>query len=126
MNKVIHFELSSENPDRTTKFYSDVFGWKATKWEGPMDYWLVSTGPKDEAGIDGAFMLRSGTDERLKKSARITIGVSSIDESLEKIESNGGKVLMPKTVVPGVGYSASFEDTEGNLVALMQDDLSAK
>jgi len=33
---------------------------------------------------------------------------------------------MPKTVVPGIGYSASFEDTEGNLVGLMQDDPSAK
>lgn len=126
MNKVIHFELSIENPERTTKFYSDVFGWKASKWEGPMDYWLVSTGPEDEPGIDGAFMLRSETDERLKKCARITIGVPSIDESLEKIKSNGGKVLMPKTAIPGIGYSASFEDTEGNLVALMQDDPSAK
>ena len=72
MNKVIHFELSVEDPGRTTKFYSDVFGWKAFKWEGPMDYWLVSTGPENEAGIDGAFMLRSETDERLKKCARIS------------------------------------------------------
>jgi len=126
MNRVIHFELSVDNPERTTKFYSDVFGWEASKWEGPIDYWLVSTGPKDGPGIDGAFMLRSETDERLKKGANIIIGVSSIDESLKKIKSNGGKVLMPKTVVPGIGYSASFEDTEGNLVGLMQDDPSAK
>lgn len=126
MNKVIHFELSVENPERTTKFYSNVFGWKSSKWEGPMDYWLISTGPKNEAGIDGAFMLRSETDKRLSNCAMITIGVSSIDESLEKIKDNGGKILMPKTPVPGVGYSASFEDTEGNLVSLMQEDPSAK
>jgi predicted enzyme related to lactoylglutathione lyase len=126
MDRVIHFELSVEEPERTTRFYSDVFGWKASKWEGPMEYWLVSTGPRDKAGIDGAFMLRSETDERLSKCARITIGVSSIDESLEKIEKSGGKVLMPKTPIPGVGYGASFEDTEGNIISLMQDDPSAK
>ena len=126
MNKVIHFALSTEDPESITKFYSNVFGWKASKWDGPMDYWLVSTGPEDEAGIDGAFMLRSETDKRLEKSALITIGVSSVDESLEKIKSNGGKIIMPKTAIPGMGYSASFEDSEGNIVAIMQNDPSAK
>jgi predicted enzyme related to lactoylglutathione lyase len=115
-----------DDPERAIKFYSDVFGWQSSKWGGPMDYWLVTTGPKEEAGIDGALMLRSETDDRLKKSARITIGVDSVDEALKKIEENGGKILMPKTPVPGVGYSASFEDSEGNIVALMQEDPSAK
>lgn len=126
MNRVIHFELSMEKPERAIKFYSDVFGWGSQKWDGPMDYWLVSTGPKEEAGIDGAFMPRSETDDRLKKCARITIGVKSVDDTIRKIKNNGGKILMPKTTVPGVGYSASFEDSEGNIIALMQDDPSAK
>jgi hypothetical protein len=126
MNRVIHFELSVEDPERALKFYSDVFDWKSSKWVGPMDYWLVSTGPQDRNGIDGAFMLRSETDDRLKKCARITIGVSSVDESLEKIKNSGGKILMPKTAVTGIGYSAAFEDSEGNIIALMQDDTSAK
>jgi predicted enzyme related to lactoylglutathione lyase len=126
MSKVIHFELSMDDPERAIKFYSDVFGWQSSKWGGPMDYWLVTTGPKEEAGIDGALMLRSETDDRLKKSARITIGVDSVDEALKKIEDSGGKILMPKTPVPGVGYSASFEDPEGNIVALMQEDPSAE
>jgi predicted enzyme related to lactoylglutathione lyase len=126
MNRVIHFELSMDNPKRALEFYSDVFGWDSQKWEGPMDYWLVSTGPKEEPGIDGALMLRSETDERVKKGATITIGVESLDDIIDKLKNNGGKILMPKTPVPGVGYSATFEDSEGNLIGLMQEDPSAK
>ena len=58
MNRVIHFELSMDNPKQAIKFYSDVFGWDSQKWDGPIDYWLVSTGSKDKLGIDGALMLR--------------------------------------------------------------------
>ena len=50
MSRVIHFELSMDNPERAIKFYSDVFGWDSEKWEGPMDYWMISTGKGE--GID--------------------------------------------------------------------------
>ena len=93
MNKVIHFQTKTRKkiPEKSPSFYSNVFGWKASKWDGPMDYWLVLLGPEDEAGIDGAFMLRNETDKRLEKSALITIEVSSVDESLKKIKDNRGR-----------------------------------
>jgi len=38
---------------------------------------------------------------------------------LEKVEGEGGKILMPKTKISDdVGYMAMFLDTEGNRVAL--------
>ena len=45
-------------------------------------------------------------------------GVSSVDEILPKIEKLGGKVLIPKTVVPGGGYLAICTDTENNTFGL--------
>ena len=54
MPKIVHFEIPAENPDRAVNFYEKAFGWKANKWEGPQDYWLVTAGEKDEPGIDGA------------------------------------------------------------------------
>ena len=71
-------------------------------------------------------MPRSETDPRVAKGAMITIEVSSVDDSLEKIAGNGGKILMPKTSIPGIGYSANFEDSEGNLVGIMENDHAAK
>lgn len=59
MPRVVHFELSADNPDRAVKFYTKVFNWKIEKWAGPQDYWLITTGGEKEPGINGAIMQRS-------------------------------------------------------------------
>ena len=58
MARVVHFELAADDPERAAKFYEGVFGWQIQKWDGPQDYWLATTGPKDTPGIDGAIMRR--------------------------------------------------------------------
>ena len=59
MARVVHFEIPVDNPDRAVKFYTDVFGWKIEKWEGPIDYWLITTGEENEPGINGALTVLS-------------------------------------------------------------------
>ena len=81
MPRVVHFELPVDDPDRAVKFYETVFGWKISKWEGPMDYWLVMTGEKGEPGIDGGLTLWKDVE-----SMRNTIDVPSVDEFIRKIE----------------------------------------
>jgi predicted enzyme related to lactoylglutathione lyase len=49
-----------------------------------------------------------------------TIDVPSVDEALAKIEASGGKVVMPRMEVPGVGFLAYFADTEGVISGIMQ------
>ena len=44
MGRVIHFEIHAQEPERAVKFYSAVFGWEVKKWDGPAEYWLVTTG----------------------------------------------------------------------------------
>jgi predicted enzyme related to lactoylglutathione lyase len=122
MPRVIHFEVSVDQPDRALKFYTDVFGWKIEKWEGPEDYWLVTTGPKEEMGIDGAFMRR---DERGWRTVN-TISVPSVDEAAEKVKQAGGKLLSERMTIPGVGYFHYCEDTEGNPFGILQGDTAAK
>jgi hypothetical protein len=51
--RVIHFEISANDPEKKVAFYQNVFGWKITKWEGPQEYWLVETSPSEEPGING-------------------------------------------------------------------------
>jgi predicted enzyme related to lactoylglutathione lyase len=121
MPRVIHFELPADNPQRAVKFYTDVFGWKIEKWPGPQDYWLVTTGGDAEPGINGAIMKRSQGAVTVN-----TIGVPSADEYIEKVTAAGGRVVAPKMAVPGVGYAAYLQDTEGNTFALMQEDKSAR
>jgi uncharacterized protein len=115
MSRVVHFEIPAEDPARAAKFYEDVFGWKIEKWEGPFDYWLVTTGEEDEMGINGAIM-----PKEMGEMVRDTINVDSYDEFAKKIEMEGGKMLTGKMEIPNMGYTGSFQDTEGNIFSIIE------
>ncbi|KKG15484.1 VOC family protein, partial [Methanosarcina sp. 2.H.T.1A.15] len=55
---MVHFEIHAEDIERAKKFYEDVFGWKIEKWEGPIEYWNITTGKQEDPGIDGGLMRR--------------------------------------------------------------------
>jgi hypothetical protein len=122
MSRVIHFDLAADDPERAIRFYETVFEWKIEKWDGPMDYWLIMTGPENEPGIDGGLSKR----ERAEEHTTNTIGVDSVDAYVAKVQESGGQILMPKHAVPGVGYMALCADTEGNVFGLMQEDTTAQ
>lgn len=120
MPRVIHFELPADNPERAVKFYTDAFGWKFDKWGGPVDYWLITTGPADQPGINGGLMRRRDTG-----GVANTLDVASLDDAMAAVEKHGGKIVVPKMAVPSVGWLAYFADTEGNVSGLMQADPKA-
>lgn len=122
MSRVVHFEIHVDDTGRATKFYTDTFGWKFQKWDGPQEYFLISTGPDSEPGINGGLMKRRDP----AGSVYNTIKVDSVDDCIKKVEKNGGKIVVPKMAIQGVGYLAYFTDTEGNLFGIMHDDTSAK
>jgi predicted enzyme related to lactoylglutathione lyase len=100
---------------RAMNFYQKAFGWTFEKY-GNQEYWLAKTGEKDEPGIDGAIQPR-----RTKGTTVVnTITVKDIDESIKKIEKNGGKVVVPKMEIPTMGTLAYFVDSEGNMQGIMQ------
>ena len=41
--------LVAEDPQRAITFYSTIFNWKFNKWDGPVDYWTISTGKSPAA-----------------------------------------------------------------------------
>ncbi len=126
MSRVVHFEIHADDPQRAVNFYQSVFGWQVNKWEGPEDYWLVTTGPSTEPGINGAIMKRNLQIQGDSVIAYIcTIGVSSVDDVTTKITANGGSIAVPKMAVPQVGWLAYYKDTEGNIFGAMQSDPSA-
>jgi uncharacterized protein len=121
MLRVVHFEVSADEPERAVKFYGDVFGWSIEKWGGPKDYWLIKTGENDQPGINGGVFKREGPVNFVN-----TIDVPSVDDFAEKITAHGGKVVMPKMAIPGVGYLIYCQDTESNVFGIMQSDSSAQ
>jgi predicted enzyme related to lactoylglutathione lyase len=122
MKRVVHFEIAADDPERALKFYADVFGWTMQKWDGPIEYWMATTGPESEPGINGGIAKRRMPSETTTN----TIDVPSVDEFQDKITGAGGKVIAPKVPIPGVGYFAMCLDTEGNPFGLMEEDSDAK
>jgi predicted enzyme related to lactoylglutathione lyase len=122
MPRPIHFEIHADDPMRAVEFYKSIFGWKIEKWEGPEDYWLVTTGEVTQPGINGGIMKRRHPDGRVYNS----IEVSSVDEYVSKVVANGGQVVVPKMPIPGVGYLAYCVDTEGIVFGITQFDRNAK
>jgi uncharacterized protein len=118
MARVIHFEIPAEDPGRAVEFYQEVFEWKIEKWEGPFDYWLVTTGEEGEAGINGAIMTKMMGDQ-----VRNTIAVETFEEYATKILTHGGKSVIPKMTIPEIGTMGTFEDTEGNIFLIMEPNM---
>jgi predicted enzyme related to lactoylglutathione lyase len=121
MPRPVHFEIPADNPRRAIDFYSKVFGWKFQKWEGPMDYWLITTGETTEPGINGGLLQRQHPEQPCVN----TVTVANLDESLAVVESSGGVCVVPKMPVPTVGWLAYCKDTEGHIFGMMQPDTSA-
>ncbi len=121
MWRVNHFDVSADNPERAMRFFGEVFGWKFEKWDGPSDYWLVTTGNRNEPGIDGGLARREDPDSRVMNF----IEVPSVDECAVKITSNGGEIVQPRQAIPGVGHILIFRDTEANMFGIMQADPDA-
>ena len=126
MNRVIHFEIHADNPQRAITFYNKVFSWEFTNWGGN-DYWLIKTGPDNEPGINGGLIKRREEIDGQAVIAYVcTIGVDSVDETSKMVVSNQGKIVVPKMPIPGVGWLIYCKDTEGNIFGIHQEDHNAK
>ena len=127
MPRPIHFEIQAQDPERAIRFYTDLLGWQFQRWE-KNDYWLIVTGPEGQPGINGGFLPRRGDPPAEMQAVNAfvcTVDVPQLDESLGRVESLGGRIVVPKMPVPGVGWLAYAKDTEGNIIGLMQPDQSA-
>ena len=127
MPRVVHFEIHAGDPERAIRFYNSLFDWTFQKWEGPMEYWMVTTGPADQPGINGGLLRRQGEIDGQAVIAYVcTVDVADIDASTNTAVANGGQVVLPKMPIPGVGWLVYCKDTEGNIFGMMQADVEAK
>ena len=125
MDKVVHFEIPYDNKDRAAKFYSEIFGWKLLDIP-EMGYTIVHAAETDEnnmviekGAINGGLFRR----DDMGKHPMVVIGVKSIDETIEKVISAGGRVVTPKQSIPNGSY-ARIADCEGNVVGIADESRS--
>jgi hypothetical protein len=123
MDKVVHFELPTDDTARAETFYREAFGWQMASMPG-MGYTLVTTTPTNDTGqlaeiggINGGMLARQGPIT----APVVTIGVADLDAALNTVEKLGGRTAIGRQAVGDMGFSAYFHDTEGNLVGLWQN-----
>ena len=119
-NAVSWFEIPVKNYDRAKQFYTTVMSTKITDNHMPeqnVKYGMF-THDEDNNGVGGALVEAEGQNPTTQGCTVYLNGGDNLDTPLSKVETSGGKVLMPKTDIGVHGFIAQFLDTEGNRVAL--------
>jgi len=119
-NNIGRFAINADDVPRARDFYQKVFGWTFEPW-GPPNFYRIETGEEQVRAVGGLLQER----RELVTNGRMigfecTIGVRDIDETIRAIESNGGKMVTDKFLIPNVVTVAYFQDTEGNVAGISE------
>ena len=124
-NKINWFEIPAANLERAVKFYGEVFQkeMKVFEVDEKRMLALMPPGAGVEDNIEPAGSLLQTADfEPSDKGAIVYFDpVEGLDVVLGRVEAAGGKIAFPKFRI-GHGYLATFIDSEGNTVGLLEWD----
>jgi predicted enzyme related to lactoylglutathione lyase len=113
------FEVLGTDGGRLRKFYGDLFGW--TFDVVPQgDYGVAKTG--DTRGIMGGI---GSTYPSMKTWVTFYTETTDITASLAQAQALGGRVVMPRTELPGA-IIGLFEDPEGHTLGLVEAKAAAQ
>ena len=128
MPNVMHFAINADDVPRARRFYERVFQWTFSAW-GPPKFYMIQTNVDGEPPPDIRGSLQ-GRRELLPGQKMIgfecTIAVPSIDDTAKAVLDNGGRIVMQKSIIVGVGTLMFFQDPEGNVFGAMQPDAKAE
>ncbi|KAB1650035.1 VOC family protein [Pseudoclavibacter endophyticus] len=114
MGRIIHFEITADDPESTARFYADAFGWQSETSPFVPGYHLVDTG--DGNGINGAVMSR----EYRRQPAILWLEVDDIRDSVAAVEAAGGRHDGAVNEIPGQGLVTYVTDPSGTAIGLKQ------
>jgi uncharacterized protein len=118
---IVWFNVPADDLKRAQKFYSGLFGWKIKPFRGMKDFMEIETGGADASPNGGLTGRKAGEQSILNY-----ISVESVDKYSAKIQKLGGKICVPKTAVPNMGYFAVCQDTENNGFGIWEPNAAAK
>jgi predicted enzyme related to lactoylglutathione lyase len=114
--KPAHVEVPAGDTARAREFWGSLFGWEWQGAEGPMEYHMAQIDDQTGAGVFPA----EGGDRGL----RVYFDIDDINAGTARVNQLGGDAGEAQPV-PGMGWFAMCEDTEGNRFGLWQSDPNA-
>ncbi len=120
-NDVGWFEIPVLNMDRAIAFYEAVLGIKLSKAPVMGNIEMALFPMNNGMGASGALCCAPEFYKPSTDGVRIyfTSRTGDLSNELARVEANGGRVVMPKTLISEeIGYFAVIMDTEGNCLSL--------
>jgi hypothetical protein len=125
MANIGHFMIPADNVDRAKHFYHKLLGWKIELTENTMDlsvkemqYHDIITGTVQDGTMNTGGLYKRHMNEPILTF----VLVDDMDKVLSKVEDLGGRIMMPKAHIKGVGLSAMIQDSEGNVIGLWKPE----
>lgn len=118
MNSFISiFEIPATDISRAISFYKEILGVKIERLDFPgMEMGLF---PYQDQMVTGVLMKGEGYEPSASGVTIYLNGGNNLQTILDKVEKNGGKIIIPKTPhADESGYFAIFHDSEGNKIGL--------
>jgi uncharacterized protein len=111
------FEIPAADVERATRFYETILG-RSLKAE-TMGTSALSVFPYEQPGVGGCVIAGNGHVPSSSGTVIYLNAAPKLDDALSRVEKAGGRVVLPKTALPGdMGFFAHVIDTEGNRVGL--------
>jgi predicted enzyme related to lactoylglutathione lyase len=107
---IVFFDIAGPDMKSQAAFYAAVFDWEVSA-QGHIAPPAVSPLPG---------MLRVEAAAGFQPERVLYLGVDDITATLVTITANGGAVVFPRMVVPGVVILALFTDPAGNRMGLVE------
>lgn len=104
--KMDHAELASKDPAATQKFLEKAFQLKFTEHGPEMGNYRIHG--RNEGAAAGGIGIRALMAPGEHPGSIPYLTVPNIDDALKSVKAAGGKVLMDKQEIPGMGWSAAY------------------
>ena len=115
-NPFVHMELNTDNPGKAMEFYKSLFSWTFEEMDmgGGMKYTGIKTGEGPGGGLQKKPMPEAPT------AWTVYVQVDSVAATLDKVQSLGGTVVVPKTAIPEMGAFGIIMDPTGAFLGVWE------
>jgi uncharacterized protein len=117
-NAISWFEIPTTNLDRAQRFYETILGIQLIKLDLP-NIKMRMFPLEDQDGVGGSLCDSGGFHKPSATEGPLLYlnANPDVQQVLDRVESAGGKILVPKTEISEFGHMAVIIDSEGNRIA---------
>ncbi|MCB0213633.1 MAG: VOC family protein [Anaerolineae bacterium] len=111
-------ELATKDVKKATDFYTQLFDWQVESQEMPGGF--VYSSFLNDGRYNGGMMQMSEEWGDMPSNWTVYFTVESCDESVERVQSLGGSVMVPPTDIPNIGRFSMLQDPQGAIFAMLE------